>query len=138
MTTAAATTLPQRIQRQRTKGWRMPAGAVYVGRGSRWGNAWRIHPVTDHAFAFGDAADVTHTTSGACLGRFDRISRSPGTGAPYWATRQFAADLTDDFKAEIRAALAGKTLACWCPEGQPCHADVLLAIANNLPLRWAA
>ncbi|MBK7274882.1 MAG: DUF4326 domain-containing protein [Actinomycetales bacterium] len=29
---------PQRIQRQRTKGWRMPEGAVYVGRPTKWGN----------------------------------------------------------------------------------------------------
>lgn len=29
---------PKRIQRKRTKGWRMPEGAVYVGRGSIWGN----------------------------------------------------------------------------------------------------
>ncbi len=29
---------PQRIQRKRTKGWRMPEGAVYVGRPSKWGN----------------------------------------------------------------------------------------------------
>lgn len=28
---------PQRIQRKRTKGWRMPEGAVYVGRGSKFG-----------------------------------------------------------------------------------------------------
>ena len=31
----------KRIQRQRTKGWRMPAGAVYVGRPTRWGNPYR-------------------------------------------------------------------------------------------------
>jgi len=30
-----------RIQRRRTKGWRMPEGAVYVGRPSRWGNPYR-------------------------------------------------------------------------------------------------
>lgn len=30
--------MPQRIQRQRTKGWRMPAGAVYVGRPGKFGN----------------------------------------------------------------------------------------------------
>lgn len=29
---------PQRIQRKRTRGWRMPEGAVYVGRGSKFGN----------------------------------------------------------------------------------------------------
>ena len=35
---------PKRIQRKRTKGWRMPPGAVYVGRPTKWGNPWR--PVT--------------------------------------------------------------------------------------------
>lgn len=29
---------PKRIQRTRLKGWRMPEGAVYVGRPSEWGN----------------------------------------------------------------------------------------------------
>ena len=33
---------PKRIQRKRTKGWRMPEGAVYVGRGSKWGNPYRV------------------------------------------------------------------------------------------------
>jgi hypothetical protein len=27
--------------------------------------------------------------------------------------------------------LRGKNLACWCPLDQPCHADVLLEIANG-------
>ena len=31
---------PQRIQRKRTKGWRMPAGTVYVGRPTVWGNPY--------------------------------------------------------------------------------------------------
>lgn len=26
--------------------------------------------------------------------------------------------------------LRGKNLACWCKPGEPCHADVLLEIAN--------
>lgn len=28
-------------------------------------------------------------------------------------------------------ALRGKNLACWCKPGDPCHADVLLEIANG-------
>jgi hypothetical protein len=36
------------------------------------------------------------------------------------------------YRAEVRLALAGKDLACWCPlDGQPCHADVLLRWANE-------
>lgn len=33
---------------------------------------------------------------------------------------------------DIRRELRGKDLACWCPLDQPCHADVLLEIANGL------
>lgn len=132
----AAPPAPRRIQRQRTTGWRMPVGAVYVGRISRWGNPWRIVGVHDTHFAFSDAADVIHVTSGASIGRFDRIQRTPGTGAFYWAARQYQSELTDTDRTEIRGSLAGKTLACWCPETQPCHGDVLLAIANDQPIRW--
>lgn len=35
--------------------------------------------------------------------------------------------------AVVRAELAGRDLACWCPLDQPCHADVLLEIANGEP-----
>jgi hypothetical protein len=37
---------------------------------------------------------------------------------------------------ELLAALSelrAKDLACWCPLDQPCHADVLLELANPLP-----
>lgn len=34
--------MPKRIQRKRVKGWRMPEGTVYVGRGSKWGNPCKV------------------------------------------------------------------------------------------------
>jgi len=40
-------------------------------------------------------------------------------------------DLQGLKKVMIRAELRGKDLACFCPLDQPCHADVLLEIANN-------
>ena len=36
-------------------------------------------------------------------------------------------------KETIIAALRGKDLGCWCKIGEPCHADVLLEIANASP-----
>lgn len=32
---------------------------------------------------------------------------------------------------DVRRELAGRDLACWCKPGDPCHADVLLEIANT-------
>jgi hypothetical protein len=34
------------------------------------------------------------------------------------------------FQEMARDKLRGKDLVCWCPPG-PCHADVLLEIANG-------
>ncbi len=46
-------------------------------------------------------------------------------------------DIADDHELfyfteeRIRAYLRGKNLACWCKLDQPCHADVLLELAND-------
>ena len=34
-------------------------------------------------------------------------------------------------RLQLIRALKGRDLACWCPLDQPCHADVLLEIANR-------
>src|SRR5690348_14376983 len=34
--------MPKRIQRSRAKGWRMPEGAIYVGRPTKWGNPFNF------------------------------------------------------------------------------------------------
>jgi hypothetical protein len=37
-----------------------------------------------------------------------------------------------DLIAAARRDLAGRDLACWCPEGVPCHGDVLLRWATEV------
>lgn len=128
---------PQRIQRRRLKGWRAPAGAVYVGRGSKWGN-----PCTQVRMPALDGSEWERE------GRIGKTSgqRHPffhGDGTVTWhlvqdATREQAVAMYRDwlvlfpYIAEAaRAELAGRDLMCWCPPGEPCHADVLLEIANG-------
>lgn len=40
--TVAPHVAPIRVQRQRSRGWRMPANTVYVGRPTRWGNPFEV------------------------------------------------------------------------------------------------
>jgi hypothetical protein len=55
--------------------------------------------------------------------------------APTEAIERYRADLlagrlrvgVDEVQRELR----GRDLACWCRAGRPCHADVLLEIAND-------
>ena len=108
--------LPQRIQRQRTPGWRMPEGAVYVGRPSRWGNPWRAEQVQGVGWCCTDPG-------GRIVQARDRHDAHDLATAHFraWLPRQ-ALDL---------APLRGRPLACWCPLDVPCHANVLLEVANG-------
>jgi uncharacterized protein DUF4326 len=99
---------PKRIQRKRTKGWKMPPNTVYVGRPSKWGNPYFIASYT------GISRDA----------RREAVRR-------YRAWVYACNHLSTIDVPRIKSELSGKNLACWCPEGLPCHADVLLEIANS-------
>ncbi|AUM18278.1 MULTISPECIES: DUF4326 domain-containing protein [Rhodococcus] len=106
---------PERIQRQRTKGWRMSEGAVYVGRPTKWGNPYRVGDV--NRFTGFDIKDAAEAVSLYAV-ELETLCRIRPTAF-------------NRLVESIRAELAGKDLACWCPLDQPCHADVLLELANS-------
>ncbi|HST46527.1 DUF4326 domain-containing protein [Jatrophihabitans sp.] len=105
-------TTPERIQLRRTKGWRKPAGAIVVARPSKWGNPYRID---DYRTGHPDASD--RELRRLAVEDFRRLAAGrAGEHRPYpW---------------EAIGELAGRDLCCWCPADQPCHADVLLQLAN--------
>lgn len=92
--------MPKRIQRKRTKGWRMPPNTVYVGRPTKWGNPFIAENPEEHAEVVAAYQE--------------------------WMNSLIARGYNHDFN-ELR----GKDLACWCPPDRPCHADVLLKLANG-------
>ncbi len=92
-----------RVQRKRTKGWRMPENTVYVGRGSKWGNPFKVGQ---------------HGDASRCVEKF---AQDIG-----WINSRLGFDYEDI------SELKGKNLACWCSLENPCHADVLLEIANSV------
>lgn len=107
--------MPKRIQRRRTKNWRMPEGAIYVGHPSVFGNPfdWRILGRQGAARLYrkwlepeGDAKFPKFSTQ-----REKLLARLP----------------------ELR----GHDLCCWCSELDKnddsvyCHANILLELANE-------
>lgn len=92
----------KRIQRKRTKGWRMPPNTVYVGRGSKWGN-----PFTVEKYGREGAVDM-----------FIQYVGHPNSPL--------------EFEPEDIRELIGKNLACWCREDQHCHGDFLLSYAKAI------
>lgn len=113
---------PQRIQRKRSKGWRMPEGAIYVGRPTRWGNPflWTSYPT------------IWTSPDGEPFAVTDADRRRKAVTAFEEAVRDDIGEITGwPRQVEIRRDLVGRDLACWCPLDQPCHADVLLRIANE-------
>ncbi len=99
-------TAPTRLRLSRAKGARLPAGAINVARPTKYGNPHRI--------GLCPICAVTHTAAEA-VAEFRAMIET---------------DWTNEIRERIIADLRGHDLACWCKPGTPCHADVLLEIAN--------
>lgn len=115
--------MPQRIRLSRRPGFRLPAGAVAVVRGTPWGNPFRI----------GEAVDMKQARRwGWSLAPKDRLVVCADAAE---ACRRFAHCLLWDeaFHPTLRLQLGARDLACWCPFDAPCHADSLLTLANSRP-----
>ena len=103
---------PQRITLSRAKGWRMPENTVKVDRSTKWGNPFRV----------GDRINCSDGTVAVCFS----ITEA------YQAFRDLMLhEISATIRTNARLELRGKNLACWCAQGQLCHADVLLEIANQ-------
>ncbi len=109
---------PKRVQRSRKKGWRKPEGAVIVDRTSRWGNPFTVKSAKSAGYkspaqvvvsSFRDWLDGDNWACG-CLDNYEEKRAR--------------------ILSEIET-LRGKDLVYTCPLDQPCHADVLLEIANR-------
>jgi hypothetical protein len=93
--------MPERIQRKRTEGWRKPDNAVIVTRPTMWGNPFLVLGGDVKQAVANYRAWLESTSTGRKIARL------------------------------AKERLRGKNLACWCPLDQPCHADVLLEVANT-------
>ena len=106
--------MPARVQLSRRKGWRMPENTVSVARPRLLGNP----------FVVGE-----HGTREECVRQHRAllgglICQSNGPSVVEQQRHAEAVQLA-------LSGLRGKNLACWCRlDGKPCHADVLLQLAN--------
>jgi hypothetical protein len=108
-------TAPIRVQLSRKKGWKMPENTVSVARPGFWGNPFKVGEmrffVNDHDPT--DKIVIQPASVRECVEAYRWLISTPQ-------------------RLEVtRDKLAGKNLACWCPLDQPCHADVLLELANK-------
>ena len=114
---------PVRIQLSRAKGWRMPANTVKVDRSTRWGNPFAVTAAL--ASGYTDRAGANAFVV-ECFRDWIGPSQS---GRDWWQGPD--SDKRRKTFTEGLGELRGKNLACWCKPGEPCHADVLLEMANR-------
>ena len=110
--------MPERVQLRRAKGWKMPPHTVKVDRTTKWGNPCVVGK---------------HGTQKECVQWFALALQGCVVLGLKQADGTWLSDALIDYakmaKHNIRF-LRGKNLACWCKPGTPCHADVLLELAN--------
>ena len=112
--------MPERIQRKRTKGWKMPPNTVSVTRPGKWGNRFRLGEIVQRFSKEKICETFTIETAQQAVDCYREYMEDH-------LANPLAAKVVRSALEELR----GKNLACWCPIGQPCHADVLLEIANR-------
>ena len=106
---------PVRIQRKRTKGWKMPPNTVYVGRPTKWGNPYKIGDI-------GFAYEVLEK------GKMIKTNQDAVEVYKKWLISDPSAP---SIVGEVIQELRGKNLCCWCSLDEPCHADFLLQLASS-------
>lgn len=119
---------PIRLRLSRRKGFDLQAvsrafnglPAVNCARPGKWGNPFVAAPFKEPGHEFKGAASgyVAVPTVEDAVEIFRIMMTEPN------------APRGTQMRAEIEE-LRGKNLACWCAPGAPCHADVLLEIANR-------
>src|SRR5204863_1776086 len=114
--------MPNRIQLTRTKGWRMPENTKKVDRSSEWANPFVIGEVSPGEDKLG------FRTPKELQGILVRDRSHAVELFRKWLSSESEVALEWRKSAHV---LRGMNLACWCPPGGPCHADVLMEIANR-------
>lgn len=123
---------PVRLQLSRKKGFDLQAHsravngmpAVNVARPSRWGNPYSIGKIGKTIWIVKRGAEVVE-------GFLDPAKATSAAVQAFQGFARFREIVsTEDYRRWI-APLAGRNLACWCPAGCGCHADVLLRLANG-------
>ena len=137
---------PKRIQMRRTKGWRMPDDAIKVDRTTKWGNWYKV--VTVGAKYNERLRQALPDPDALLVVQIDKWGMRTGTQWGGFANKAEATAFAVELHARAMRAtradvdglvhheyylgeLRGHDLACWCPLDQPCHADVLLELANS-------
>ena len=129
---------PKRIQRQRTTGWLLPENTVCVSRPSIFGNPFIVGRPS--GYQFNDGGDETPIIPVVSLAQSLKLFASLTLGIVGREMHPWGQRWMERFKKmgqhpseAIRMMLGGKHLACWCPLDRPCHADILLKLANASP-----
>lgn len=111
--------MPERVQLIRKKGYRMPPNTRKVDRQTRWGNPFNATQIGCTFIHKGFPAPIiplrTEPSLDRCLDMYVA-----------WLGAVLARE--PDFLDPLR----GMNLACWCPLDRPCHADILLRLANEM------
>lgn len=111
--------MPERIQLSRRKGWRKPDGAISVARPGKFGNPFPIGVRVPIWWHQGDEI------------KRGSIEAETASEAVSYFRDWMGGAVEVDHPRPFLPLLTGHDLMCWCPLDQPCHADVLLELANG-------
>lgn len=121
-----------RIQRHRTKGWRLPENAICVTRPGLWGNPFVGKEAIPafRRYAIFRALGLPVTYRNVAIGEDEMQVNVEGYQFDAVASEHDTEPTTvfPPLDREWLDELHGRDLACWCDIHDPCHADFLLEL----------
>ncbi len=124
-------TRPIRVQRKRTKGYKMPENTISVCRPGKWGNPFRVvdgkgffwieMPNGSRPYGYERKPEAQQKV----VELFGKMMMNPFSLTIGESTVQKFRYMRDRIQD-----LEGKNLGCFCPVGSHCHAEILLELAN--------
>ena len=115
--------ISEEVQRKRSKGWRMPEDAIYVGRPTKWGNPYQVQRMLANLFG-------VYNSDGESIGGIYHTERTAQIDAVRMYEEMMRQKLESD--SSVLDELKGKKLACWCKVGEPCHRTALLRLLEEV------
>lgn len=117
----------KRVQRKRTKGFRLPPNTKCINRGTDWGNPYRVKQ--------SKAKSKWYVVNPFNVVLIIRDTKEEALEECLYMYRAYVHRRINNGTLQLSDFDGYENIACFCPTDQPCHGDEIIKLLNNKKLK---